>query len=140
MTYVMWALFAGVIAGGLICGARICASKQVVMDRTDLEVAGWIREVVPRASVLLIGPRLMHPAIIAGRQLFLGDKRAVYEAGMHLGQKLFDFDRVVAQNATRETWAAFGIRYAVEEVGRFVLNASLMVLRSNGKYRLVTFR
>jgi hypothetical protein len=132
---VIWVLFAVIVAGGVICGARICASKEVIMDRTDLEIVEWIRELVPRASVLLIGPNLMHPAMIAGRQLFLGDKKAVYEAGTDLGQKLFDFDRVVAENATRETWAAFGIHYAVEEVGRFVLNANLKVVRSNERYR-----
>jgi hypothetical protein len=136
----MWLAFAYVVGGGLLCGYRILHCKETIINRsTDLELVNWIRQFVPRSSVLLINPRLLHPAVLAGIPLFLGDKRAIYAGGINLHRKYFDFDAVVAQNATKQTWDLHNIRFAVEEIGEFELPASLEPVKSNAKYRLVRF-
>jgi hypothetical protein len=136
--YVMWVLFAWSVVGGLICGVRIARSKQPEINRAeDLELVNWIDHFVERSSVLLVQPRVLHPAILSGRQLFLGDLKTLVAAGIDIKAKLFDFDRVVAANATLQTWAEYGIAFAVEQIGSFELAANTTVVRANAKYRLV---
>jgi hypothetical protein len=138
--YLMWVVFFYIVGGGLICGYRILQAKEVVMEKTyTTELVGWIREFVPKRSVLLVNPRILHPAILAGRQLFLGDKRALHASGTNIRNKLFDFDNVTAWTATRRLWDSYGIKFAVEEPGIFEINASLKAVKMNARYRLVRF-
>ena len=134
LCYIMWAMFFYLVVGGLICGVRIVESKTLVMDKNaDMELVSWIDELVPRRSVLLIEPKILHPAILAGRQIFLGDKRSIWSNGIDLKEKLYDFD--VVMSSAGEAWKRFGIEYVVEELGSFELNGTRS-LRFNEKWRL----
>lgn len=135
MYFVMWLAFFYIVTGGVICALRICKSKTECI--TNTEIVSWITEFVPKKSVLLIEPRLLHPAILAGRQLFLGDKKSIWNSGVNLQQKLYDLDAVVNETTAKEAWKQFGIEFAIEEIGKFEIDFPKQVVRENGVFRLI---
>ena len=136
LCYLMWLVFAYYVAGGLICGMRIIQSKECVINHgADMELVSWIKELVPKTSVLLVEPKNLHPAVLAGRQLFFGDKRSIWANGINLQPKLSDLDAVINGATATEMWPLFGIQFIVEEIGVFEMN-NTNVVRANDKYRL----
>lgn len=148
--YVHWAIFFTFIAGGFICASRILMANEKFIGKSEIQLINWINSKdknnkfnVPTDAVLFVKPRLLHPAILAKRRLFIGDKRSLYLYGYKITKKFLVYKDVVKSNFSSSVLQKYHINYVIDDSSNsFFFNEKVVeknVVFSNQDYRVLKF-
>lgn len=141
--YVHWAIFFTFIAGGFICGHRILKANENFIGKNEIQLINFINVNVPHNSLLFIKPRLLHPAILAKRKLFLGDKRSLYLYGYKITRKFLIYKEILKSNFSLPVLKKYNIQYVIDESSdSFFPNYSYVhdhIIYSDDDYKLFKF-
>ena len=132
------------LIGFLLFGGYICIKRSIplsINNRYDNEDNNLIQEILKskkygKKSVFLIKPRKLHPIIMTGRQVFMGDKGLMWQRGFKLRDKINQYELLVNESITNpKMWNNIGVDYIIEEPkNNFVFGFKKNVLYNSTKY------
>ncbi|OHS97116.1 hypothetical protein TRFO_09690 [Tritrichomonas foetus] len=134
--YIHWAIFFTFVIGGFICGYRIITSKESFIGLNEKEMIKFISKNIPKTEVLFTKSKLLIPAILSGRKLFLGDRKTLYLQGYKITQRNLDYKEIINSNFSKSLLQKHLIKYIIDENNEFSSLANYIPIFSNLKYKI----
>ena len=135
--YLIFMMIVFLSLGTFFSAKKMELMKIKVIGEEEREAAAWIKEAVKKSEVIFVKPKLIHPASLVGRQLFIGDIKEVWNSGAKLSEKIELYSNLIKSSSIRE-WKKTGIHFIMEDINDlFNLSyVNISMLQKNSKYQL----